>query len=243
MSVEIIPHQAALITGGAKRIGRAIAFSLAKRGYSIALHYHDSKLEAQETAEEIERFGGRCRVFQADLADPHAVESLIPEVFTSLPGCSLLIHNASLFERATMDQSDVNLFDRLVSVNLRGPFLLSRSFAKFCLRGHVIHLLDAETPNQSKPYFLYTWTKRSLKLFNDMLAMELAPDIRVNAVSPGLVLPSGRFTENEFERMSRRIPPSRTGSPEDVVNAVLFLIDNTHITGECLHVDGGAHLV
>jgi NAD(P)-dependent dehydrogenase (short-subunit alcohol dehydrogenase family) len=111
-----------------------------------------------------------------------------------------------------------------------------------CKQGHIIHLLDAETPGQSHPYFAYTWTKRTLKLLSQMLAVELAPDIRVNAVSPGLVLPSGRFTEADFERMAKRVPLQKRGDQRDVVNAVLFLIENPNITGVCLDVDGGAHL-
>jgi pteridine reductase len=243
MSSRVFSGLAALVTGGAKRIGKAIALGLAQKGFDIALHYHRSENEAHETAEEINRLGVECRLFRADLSDPQAAENLVPEVFESFPGCSILIHNASLFERASFDQTDADLFNRLTAVNLRAPFLLSRGFARSCKQGHIIHLLDSETSVQSHPYFVYTWTKRSLRLLNEMLAKELSPNIRVNAVSPGLILPSGRFTESDFERMAQRVPLRKRGDPRDVVNAVLFLIENSNITGVCLDVDGGAHLV
>lgn len=232
----------ALITGGAKRIGRAVALSLAGRGNNIALHYHSSQDEAESAAASIRSKGVECELFQCDLSDPEDVATLIPKVFDRFSDCSLLINNASIFQRARLMETDEALFDRHFNTNFRAPFFLSRDFARRCRKGHIINILDTKVSRTLVEYFAYTLTKKALYELTCMAAKELGPSIRVNGVSPGLILPSVYLSPEEFKRMGEGVPLKTTGNPESVVSAIHFLIDNTFITGECIFVDGGEHL-
>ncbi|MFH1941980.1 MAG: SDR family oxidoreductase [bacterium] len=233
----------ALVTGGARRIGRAIALSLADKGYSIALHYHTSKAEAEDLASEIIGKGVECRLFRCDFNDPADVGSLIPSVFEHFPDCSLLINNASVFERVRLLDTDTDHFDRQFNVNFRTPFFLSRDFAKHCTEGQIINILDTKIMKMQIAYFAYTLSKKALSEFTLMAAKELGPRIRVNGISPGLILPSSEMSTEDFTRMGLRIPLGKTGNPANVVSAVHFLLENPFITGEIILVDGGEHLV
>ena len=232
----------ALITGGARRIGRAIALSLAGKEYNIALHYRTSKKDAETAASEIRSKGVECEIFQCDLSNSGKVATLIPRVFERFPDCNLLVNNASVFQRARLMETDEALFDRHFNTNLKAPFFLSRDFARHCRKGHIINILDTKISRILIEYFAYTLTKKALHEFTRMAAKELGPSIRVNGVSPGLILPSADLSSEDFEKMGDRVPLKTTGNPESVVSAIHFLIDNTFITGECIFVDGGEHL-
>ena len=232
----------ALITGGAKRIGRAIALSLAGKEYNIALHYRTSQQDAESAASDIRSKGVECELFQCDLSDSDKVATLIPRVFERCPDCSLLVNNASVFQRARLMETDEALFDRHFNTNLKAPFFLSRDFARLCRKGHIINILDTKISRTLVEYFAYTLTKKALFEFTRMAAKELGPSIRVNGVSPGLILPSADLGPEDFEKMGDRVPLKTTGNPASIVSAVHFLIDNTFITGECIFVDGGEHL-
>jgi len=232
----------ALITGGAKRIGRAIALGLADEGFNIALHYSSSPKEAEKTAGEIEGKGVLCHLFRADFNKMDEVFSLIPFVFEKFPDCNLLINNVSIFQRARLMNTDEELFDRHFNINLKTPFFLSRDFAQHSSKGHIINILDTKISKILVEYFVYTLTKKTLYEFTLMAAKELGPKIRVNGVSPGLILPSSEQRKEDFEKMGSRIPLQRTGDPDAVVSAVCFLIESEFITGEVIFVDGGEHL-
>lgn len=232
----------ALITGGAKRIGRAVALSLAGKGYNIGLHYHSSQADAESAASDIRSKGVECELFQCDLSHSEKVAMLIPRVFDRFPECNLLVNNASVFQRARLMETDEALFDRHFNTNLKAPFFLSRDFARLCRKGHVINILDTKISRTLVEYFAYTLTKKALYEFTCMAAKELGPSIRVNGVSPGLILPSADLRPEDFEKMGDRVPLKTTGNPESIVSAIHFLIDNTFITGECIFVDGGEHL-
>lgn len=232
----------ALITGGAKRIGRAIALSLADKGYSIALHYRSSRKEAETVAKEIRQRGALCDLFPCDFNDANDVSFLIPSVFKKFPDLNLLINNASIFKRAHLLETDFDLFDSHVNVNFKAPFFLSRDFAKCCSKGHIINILDTKISSTLVQYCIYTLTKKALFELTRMVAKELGPHIRVNGICPGLILPSSQQSDDAFKKMGLRIPLQRTGAPENVVSAVHFLIENAFITGECIFVDGGEHL-
>jgi len=239
---EIGVKGAALITGGARRIGRAIVLSLAEKGFDVALHYRSSRSEAEEVAEAIKKIGRQCHLFRCDLNDMKDVSSLIPQVFKRFPDCNLLINNASIFKRARFTETDEPLFDRHFNINFKAPFFLSSDFAKHCSEGQIINILDTKVSRALIEYFVYTLTKKALSEFTRMAAKELGPRIRVNGICPGLILPSSELSEEDFQELGGRIPLQRTGSPESVVSAIHFLLDNTFITGETIFVDGGEHL-
>jgi pteridine reductase len=232
----------ALITGGAKRIGRTIGLALAKEGYAVAIHFQSSRSEAEKLRGEILALGVRCEMFPCDFGAMDEVSTLIERVFAEFPDCNLLINNASLFERAHLMETTPDFFDRLMTVNLKVPFFLSRDFAKRCESGQIINLLDTKIDKELTAYFVYSLTKKALREFTKMAAKELGPRIRVNGIAPGLILPSADSDPESFQRMGDKVPLRRTGSPDDIARAVLFLVQNEFITGECIHVDGGEHI-
>ena len=232
----------ALVTGGAKRIGKAIGLFLADKGFNIALHYVSSRAAAERTAAEIEKKGVGCQLFPSNFEDAEEVRFLIPDVFERFPDCNLLINNASIFERARFLDTNEDLFDRHFSINFRTPFYLSQGFARHCTEGHIINILDTKISRSLIEYFAYTLTKKALFEFTLMAAKELGPRIRVNGVCPGLILPSSGMREETFQSLGRRLPLQRTGSPACVVAAIDFLIANPFVTGEWIFVDGGEHL-
>ena len=235
--------RAALITGGAQRIGREIALFLFKKHYKIALHYNKSKEAAEEVAQYINKNGGECFLFPADLNDSDFTARLIPEVITTFQHCELLINNASLFERAYLHETDETSFDRQFNVNFKAPIFLSQHFAKHCGEGHIINLLDTKVSRNHTPYFVYSLTKKALLEFTKMAAVELGPKIRVNGICPGLILPPVGSKEESFQRMGEKIPLKTIGNPHNITSAVEYLLENPYVTGECLFVDGGENLM
>jgi len=234
--------KAALVTGGAKRLGRALALGLAREGFDLAVHYNSSEAEAKSVAAEIAALGRRCELVRCDLSDPSAGTSMIDKVFDLLPTCELLVNNASIFERRSFDETDERFLDRTLAVNFKAPFFLSQQFVRRCSRGHVINLLDTKVSQNFTPYFAYTLSKKLLAEFTRLAACELAPRIRVNGVCPGAILPAAGQSDESFARLSSRVLLARPGDPDAIVAAVAYLVRNDFVTGECLFVDGGEHL-
>jgi NAD(P)-dependent dehydrogenase (short-subunit alcohol dehydrogenase family) len=233
---------AAFVTGAAKRLGREIAMTLARKGYDIALHYRASPDDAQALAEDIRRLGRKCVPIEADLADLRQVQALMPAALQALPHCNLLVNNASLFERCEFLETTEELFEREMNVNFRAPFFLARDFARRCGKGHIINLLDTKIAKQSAAYFIYTLSKKALAEFTLMAAKTLAPNIRVNGICPGPMLPPPGQTEEYLQSLAKTVPLGHVGDPSMIASAVAFLIDNEFITGQWLYVDGGQHL-
>jgi len=235
--------RAALITGGGRRIGRAIALELAEAGWDIAVHYRRSEADAEATAEAVRGRGRAAKLFQADLADADAACRLAEAVLAEMPQCELLVNNASLFLPGGLGQTDANLFDTQMAVNLRAPLLLLRAFAAGRDGGQAINLLDTRVARTVTDHFAYTLTKKGLAELTRMAAKALAPGWRVNAVCPGLILPPPGEDAGYLERMAGRVPLQRTGSPEDIARAVRYLAESEFITGQALFVDGGESLL
>ena len=233
---------AALVTGGAKRLGRAIVLSLAEAGYDIALHYRSSHRDAESAADAVYTLGRTCQLFRCDFNDQKNVDTLIPRVAEVFPDCRVLINSASIFERASLVKTDSDQFDRHVQINLKVPVFLTQAFARYFGHGHVINMLDTKVARTVTHYFVYTLTKKALADFTKMAARELGPDIRVNGVSPGIILPSLYHSDLDHQRMAKRLPLKRKGEPDHIVNAIRFLLQNDYITGANLFVDGGEHL-
>ena len=236
-------NKAALVTGGARRIGREIALSLAGEGWDVVLHYNSSRDDAGRTAEEVRARGVSCELIGCDLADSRRMLELLPAALELAPGLELLVNNASIFERSPIAETEVGLFDSHVAVNLRAPFFLLRDFARLSARGQVLNLLDTRIVRDESAYAAYTLTKKALAGLTRMAAREFAPGIRVNAVAPGLIFPPEGGSREQFERMAARIPLECRGHPQQVARAAMFLVNSDFVTGEVIHVDGGEHLL
>ena len=233
---------AVLVTGGAKRIGAQIAVHLASRGYSIALHYNHSRKEADELARRIRDALGECEIFGADLNSPRGTLKLLATVIKKFSNLNALINNASIFERSRLKDLDFKNLDRHFAVNLRAPLILMSQFAKLRSSGVIVNILDTNVAQNKTSYFNYLFTKKSLADLTKMAAVELAPQIRVNAIAPGLILPPERKSDDSLDRLAKNIPLKRRGAPEGIARAVQFLIENDYITGQTIFVDGGEHL-
>ena len=236
------PRRAALVTGGARRIGAAIARALARNGYDIALHYLTSEEEAQRTAGEIEAMGRGCRLFRCDLNDHEETAALLPSVREHFADLNVLVNNASVFERGSLTETGPALFERHFNINLRAPFFLTQAFAETCGRGQIVNILDTRVSRSDPHHAAYTLSKKALLELTRMAALELGPAIRVNAVSPGMILSPAGGVVDDLERRSARLPLQRIGDTDNLVAAVRFLLENPFVTGECIYVDGGEHL-
>ena len=236
-------RQAALITGGAKRIGSAIAVALAREGFDIALHYRSSLAEAESLKRELEELGVECELFQADFEADFDALALMERVKRRFAGLAVLVNNVSVFEPGKLLETDPSLFDRVFRVNLRAPFFLTRAFALRCESGLVVNILDARVASNPIEHFAYTLSKKALRDFTQMAALELSPRIRVNAVCPGVILAPRGAGPEYLERRAKAIPAGRHGDPEDVARAVVFFVQNPFVTGQEIFVDGGEHLL
>ncbi len=235
-------QKSALVTGGAKRIGRAFSLALADMGYDIALHYASSESAAKHTADEIRSEGRTCELFQCDLSRIEAVRELIPDVFARFPGCEVLINNASIFQKRTFQETTPDFFETMLNIHLKAPFFLSQSFAGHCRYGLIVNMTDTRITHPSGNYFTYTLSKQMLFQLTKMTAKVLGPDIRVNAIAPGMILPSTETTEAQRAKMQAALPLRREGNPRNLVSALEYLVRDDFVTGECLFVDGGEHL-
>jgi NAD(P)-dependent dehydrogenase (short-subunit alcohol dehydrogenase family) len=232
----------ALVTGAAKRLGRAIATALAAEGVHVVVHYRSSRQEAESLCAALSTIGARAFAVHADLGDP-AQAALLVERASALAGpLDILVNNASVFPADTLAElSFPRLADTLRS-NAWAPFVLARSLAQQTQRGDVIQLLDTRIGSVDLRHASYLLSKELLAVLTRMLALDLAPGIRVNAVAPGPMLPPPGGTERDLAPLGAATPLRRVGRPADIANAVLMLLRSDYITGEIVHVDGGAHL-
>lgn len=234
---------AALVTGGARRVGRAIVLALAHAGYAIAIHASRSLKAAQELGDQIARDGGRAGVVAADLANHDEVMGLVPAAAAAVGPLTLLVNNASEFEPDEIGHLDRDRFDRQLAVNLRAPLFLSQAFASQAPSGgSIVNLLDQRVYRPTPRYLSYGVAKSGLYAATTMLAQALAPHLRVNAVAPGPTLPNTRQDDEAFARYCAAMPLGHGPTPEEIADAVLFLARANNVTGETIAVDGGQHL-
>ncbi len=235
---------AALVTGGALRIGRAIVLALARAGYAVAIHANRSHKDAEALRDDIVRRGGHAGVVGADLADHEAVMGLMPAAARAVGPLALLVNNASAFEPDEIGHLDRDRFDRHFAVNLRAPLFLAQAFAAQAPVGaSIVNVLDQRVYRPSPGFFSYGLAKSALHVATTMLAQGLAPRLRVNAVAPGPTLPNVWHGEDVFRRRSAAMPLAHGPTPEEVADAVLFLAQARSVTGETIAVDGGQHVV
>jgi len=235
----------ALVTGAAKRIGRAIALDLARHGWAVAVHYRSAGEAAAEVVAEIEAAGGRAAALRADLAHEAETAPLVARAAEAVGPLGCLINNASAFELDTVETADRASWDRHIEPNLRAPLVLTQAFARQLpdgLGGVVINMLDERVWSLT-PYFLsYTLSKSGLWTLTRTLALALAPRVRVNGIGPGPALPSPRQTAEQFARQCAMMPLGRGTTPAEICAAVQFILAAKAMTGQMIALDGGQHL-
>ncbi len=245
--VKELAGKTALVTGGAVRLGRAIALELARAGADVAVGYHRSAAAARATARDIEALGVRAVALSADVGRPAEARRLVAEAARRLGRLDVLVNNAALFFRTPLATTTPAQFDRLMAVNLRGAFFCSQAAARVMRRqgrGRIINIADAGAARAWPGYIPYGISKAGVVMLTKGLAAALAPRIQVNAVGPGMVLLPEGFPRESGKRLAARIPMRRSGAPADVAAAVRFFATcPAYITGQVLFVDGGASTV
>jgi pteridine reductase len=235
-----IDRKVALVTGSAKRVGKDIASELARRGARIAVHYRSGEAEAMAVA------ANEGAIFQADLRDFAAVEKMFNGIEAKLGGLDILINSASVFSPATADTATPEHWDLQMDTNAKAPFFLAQHAAHLMRKrgaGKIINIADVAGEVIWPSHLPYSVSKAALIAVNRGLAKAYAPDIQVNAIAPGPILFPEYYTEEQKQIAIDRTLLKRAGSPQDIVNAVVFLIENDYITGELIHVDGGRHII
>jgi NAD(P)-dependent dehydrogenase (short-subunit alcohol dehydrogenase family) len=244
MISDLIPRTA-LVTGAAKRLGRAIALALAEAGFSVAVHHHASAAEADATAAAIRGHGMAAALLRADLSDEAQTAALLGRAQAVLGPIGVLVNNAGTFERDEWHDATRRSWDQHMEPNLRAPFVLMQHFAAALpadAEGVVINMLDERVWSITPHFVSYTVAKAGLWALTRSMALALAPRIRVNGIGPGPALPSARQTEAQFIRQSAALPLRRGTSPEEVGRAVLAILALPAMTGQMLALDGGQHL-
>jgi len=245
-----------LVTGSAKRLGREIALALAAGGWQVAVHYRGSKAEATKTVADCEALGGASSAFDADLADETAVRALLPRVVAHFGGVDAVVNSASTFEHDSAASFGFAAMEAHWRSNTGAPILLAQALYEHvkargadpaeqgqAASGVVVNLLDQKLWNPNPDFLSYTLSKAALASANTLLAMALAPQLRVVGVAPGLTLPSHLMSEAQFEALHRLSPLGRSSTAADVAATVKFALENASITGTTLLVDGGQHLM
>jgi len=233
----------ALVTGAGKRLGRATALALARRGHDVLVHYHQSRAEAEAVAEEIRTLGRKAWPVPCDLANPEAAATLVRRAVGMAGPLDVLVNSASVFPNGRVLDFSIEDLDANIRLNAFAPLALARAFAAQGRdAGAIVNFLDSRMTDYDAEHAAYHLSKRMLFSLTRMLALELAPRIRVNAVAPGLILPPpGKGTEYLEERKDTN-PLRRFGTSEQVEEAVLFLVANEFVTGQVIFVDGGRHM-
>jgi NAD(P)-dependent dehydrogenase (short-subunit alcohol dehydrogenase family) len=242
--LETIPR-VALVTGGAQRLGRAIALALAEAGFAVAVHGHGNSAAAEQTAADIRARGRNAVGLLADLADENSVRALLPAAATALGPVGVLVNNASTFERDEWNDATRQSWDHHIEPNLRAPFVLVQDFARAlpeAAEGVVINMIDQRVWSLTPHFVSYTVAKAGLWTLTQTMALALAPRIRVNAIGPGPALPSPRQTAAQFARQCAQVPLRHGTGPEEVGRAALAILALPSLTGQMLALDGGQHL-
>ncbi len=240
----LIPR-AALVTGGARRLGGAIALALADAGFDVAIHCRNSGTEAEALAAQVQSRGVRATVVHADLGNEAAVHGLLPAAAAALGPVGVLINNASTFERDEWDDATRSSWDAHMEPNLRAPFVLMQAMARAlpeAASGAVINLIDQRVWSLTPHFVSYTVSKTALWALTQQMALALAPRIRVNAVGPGPALPSPRQTAEQFARQCASVPLRHGTSAAEVASAVLAILSLPSMTGQMIALDGGQHM-
>ena len=239
------PDRVVLVTGAARRLGRAIALDFAARGWSVAAHVHNADVEVAGLVDDINALGGRGQVFTADLADAAAVRALLPKVARGLGAPTCLVNNASVFEYDTVETLTIGNWDRHFAVNLTAPVFLAKAFAEHLptgANGVIVNIIDQRVWKPTPHFISYSASKAALWSMTQMLAQGLAPHVRVNAIGPGPMLRSVHQTEADFAAQYASTPLQRPTGTDEITAAIRFILDAPAMTGQMIALDGGQHL-
>lgn len=240
------PSRTVLVTGAARRLGRAIALELAAHGWQVAVHYRGSAAEAAATVADCRRHA-QADAFQADLGDEAAVRALLPQVVQRFGQVDAVVNNASQFQHDTAASFSYAALAQHMAANTAAAVVLAQALHEHVAargaRGAVVNMLDQKLWNPNPDFFSYTLSKSALQAATVMLAQALAPQLRVVGVAPGLTLPSHMTTQEKFDELHKLSPLGRSSTTEDVAGAVRFALENGSVTGSTLLVDGGQHLM
>jgi pteridine reductase len=240
-----LTNRVALVTGGAVRLGRAIALGLAEGGADIAITYNSSAGPAETTCGDIEALGRESLSVQANFNRAPDMQRLVSEIIDHFGHLDILVNNAAIFESGRWDDTTETSWDRHFAINLKAPFFLSQAFTKALggeARGHIVNIADWRGVRPGTDHFAYTLTKSGLIAMTKSLALSLAPQVQVNAIAPGLILPPPGRDESYLEKKAPSIPLERPGSAEEIVRTVLYLVRSDFVTGDLVYVTGGEHL-
>ena len=243
----------ALVTAGARRLGRAMALYLARRGHNVAIHYNSSAAEAEATATDARALGVRAEIFAADLLDLDQTETLVSRVHDALGQLTVLVNNASIFDYDNLDSATRESWDRHMGSNLRAPFVLTQAFARQAPKADrsgaepraqalVVNMIDQRVLKPTPEFMTYSLAKAGLWWLTQTSAQALAPDIRVNAIGPGPTLQGSRQSDDHFARQRAATILERGAGPADIQAALGYFLDADSVTGQLICVDGGQHL-
>ncbi len=236
---------AVLVTGAAKRLGRAIALRLARDGYDVAIHYRSSKPEAEAMAAEIKALGRRTALVDGELSKEAEVATIVPRASAALGGLTALVNSASVFEDDRVETATRASWDKHIDTNLRAPLVLAQAFAKQLppgAKGGIVNIIDQQVLNLTPQFLSYTVSKAGLWTLTRTLAQALAPAIRVNAVAPGPSLKAERQSQENFDAHVKATLLQRPSEPQDIAGAVAYLLAAPAVTGQMIVVDSGQHL-
>lgn len=239
-----LENKVALVTGAAKRIGRAIALALAEEGAHVAITYRESEQDAQATVQEIQFLGVRAFAVQADVRQPESIQSAVTRAAAHFGQLDVLVNNAGMFETAALESLTVEQWDAMFETNTRGPFLASQAaYAHLkASQGRIINIGSLGGTHPWPTHAHYSTSKAALHMLTQTMSKAFAPEIAVNCVAPGMIVNNGN-TSAEYEHFAQKTPMKRNGSPQEVAAAVLFFATGPHfITGQLIGVDGGLGL-
>ena len=235
----------ALVTGGADRIGRAVAIHLAKQGYHLLLHYNSSSEKAQKVKEEIESLetGVSAQLLQIDFLANNDFDQILEDLKKKNITLEVLVNCASDFIPSAFKKVGSELLDKELTINFKNPYLLTKAFARIYDKGNIINFIDTKVTKNHTVHLDYILSKKLLQDFTKISAVELAPNFRVNGIAPGLILPPEGKDESYLLNLAKNIPLKTIGNLEEILKAVQFILDSPFFTGQTLFIDGGEHLV
>lgn len=239
MMEKIKPQRAAFITGGAKRLGQSMALHLANKGWDIALHFHRSNQEAEATAEKIRATGRQCQLYQGDASSPEIMVKVLNKALGDFPALSLLINNASIFCEDSPSSVTMQSLSNQISINALTPILLMKHYQSMKKTGSIINMVDSRVDRNDHKYYSYSLSKKMLCDATKISALDYYPNIRVNAIAPGAILPPSTTQRSNIMSSSSLDKYNRT---PDILNAIDYLLGSIYINGEILFIDGGKRL-
>jgi pteridine reductase len=238
-------NRVALVTGGAVRLGKALALALAGEGARLAIHYNSSSAPAERTVAEIEALGTDAFAIQANLAQPGQAKLLIERAVSHFGQLDILVNSAAIFVPSDLAHTTEQIWDQHFAINLKSPFFLSQAFAAQVgkeRQARVVNIADWRGLRPDTGYLAYSFSKAAVLAMTKGLALALAPNILVNAIAPGAILPPPGKGQDYLDQLAGNIPVRRVGSPAEIAQTMLFLVKSDFITGEAIFVTGGEHL-